>query len=189
MVAKKLVKTAGSCKIIFISRIVPKKNLTFALNVLKNVKGEITFDIYGAKEDLDYWKKCERLIDNLPPNITVTYCGLAPHQEVNSIFQRYDVLLFPTHSENYGHVIIESLLAGCPVIISDQTPWNDVNATGAGWAIPLNKPSDFSNALQKVIDADSDRYRVNAKLFVNKKLNLDALKKDYEAVFIKIRNR
>lgn len=176
-------KKKGIGRFVFLSRIHPKKNLIGAISYFAHVKGNAVFDIYGPLEDEAYWNKCQAAIALLPPNVTVKYCGIVTHDEVHMCFSQYDAFLFPTFSENFGHVIVEALMVGCPVIISDQTPWNDVNEAGAGWAIPLNKPSDFSNALQKVIDADSDRYRVNAKSFASKKLNLEALKKDYEAVF------
>jgi len=48
----------------------------------------------------------------------------------------YDAFIFPTLGENFGHVIIESLSAGCPVLCSDQTPWNDVFRAGGGSVIP-----------------------------------------------------
>jgi hypothetical protein len=42
----------------------------------------------------------------------------------------YDLFLFPTLGENYGHVISEALASGCPVVISDQTPWRNLEAEG-----------------------------------------------------------
>ena len=44
-----------------------------------------------------------------------------------------------TLGENFGHAIGEALRAGCPVLISDQTPWTDVVATGAG--VVLDEPA------------------------------------------------
>ena len=38
------------------------------------------------------------------------------------MFQEYDLLFLPTKGENFGHVILESMSAGTPVLISDTTP-------------------------------------------------------------------
>src|SRR5581483_8212658 len=64
-------------------------------------------------------------------------------------------LLFPTHGENYGHVIREALAAGCPVIISDQTPWRGLEALGVGWDLALSDPQAFTGVLQRCIDMDT----------------------------------
>jgi glycosyltransferase involved in cell wall biosynthesis len=122
---------------VFISRISPKKNLLFALRMLQSVLGDISFDIYGPIEDARYWNRCEKAIGTLPPNVRVKYMGMVEHEKVGEVFAEHDLFLFPTLGENYGHVICEALSAGCPVLISDQTPWRHLQEEGAGWDIPL----------------------------------------------------
>ncbi|MGR5966571.1 glycosyltransferase [Bacillus cereus] len=69
------------------------------------------------------------------------------------------LFLFPTFGENYGHVIVESLLAGCPVIISDQTPWKNLENEGAGWTISLEKEETFIAALNDIVHMDSEEFQ------------------------------
>ena len=115
-------KSAGAIRLVFLSRISRKKNLDKAISMLRAVSGDVQFDIYGPIEDAAYWKTCGELIAQLPPKIKVRYCGEVRHDRVHHVLSAYDVLLFPTRGENYGHVICEALSAGCPVIVSDQTP-------------------------------------------------------------------
>ncbi|MBG9937308.1 glycosyl transferase family 1 [Bacillus tropicus] len=149
-------KKSGELKLIFISRITKKKNLKGALTFLKGVNGNITFDIYGPIEDQDYWKECRDVIESLPNNVQVNYMGQINNNKVHVLFTSYDAFLFPTFGENYGHVIVESLLAGCPVIISDQTPWRNLENEGAGWTIPLEKEETFIAALNDLVHMDSE---------------------------------
>lgn len=180
------VKRAHEAKVVFISRIHPKKNLLFALECLKKLHGKVLFDIYGSQEDNDYWKECEKQIRSLPSNIIVTYKGLVSHDEVHRVFSRYDAFVFPTLSENYGHVIAESLIVGCPVVISDQTPWNIVNDYNAGWAIPLSEKDRFSNAIQTIIDQDSIQASImshNAIALCKERLQTDQMYESYMKAF------
>ena len=147
-------KEVGVGRFVFLSRIHPKKNLLSAINYFYDVHGRVYFDIFGPIEDDLYWRECQSAIASLPDNITVEYKGVADHTHVHEIFSQYDAFLFPTLSENYGHVIAESLIAGTPVIISDQTPWNKVNSYNAGWAIPLVYTNDFIEAIQAIINYD-----------------------------------
>jgi glycosyltransferase involved in cell wall biosynthesis len=64
-------------------------------------------------------------------------------------------MLLPTRNENFGYVILEALLAGCPVILSDQTPWRDLDAKQAGWVVPLGDEAGFVRALDTLIQMDS----------------------------------
>lgn len=175
-------KKEGQAKLIFISRIVPKKNLHVALDFLKNVKGKVTFDIYGSLEDEQYWFECRKKIAELPENIKVVYKGSVSHDEVHETFKRYDAFLFPTLSENFGHVIAEALMVGCPVIISDQTPWTDVNNIEGGWSIALENSKKFVEAIQIIVNAspqEEHKYKENILKYIYEKLDLQKLKYVY----------
>lgn len=173
-------KKSGEAKLIFLSRIHPKKNLISAIKFLKHVSGNVTFDIYGSLEDEDYWTKCQKEIKELPENIVVNYCGLVSHEDVHRTFSQYDAFIFPTFSENYGHVIVEALISGCPVIISDQTPWSDVQENGAGFVCGVQDKSRFIFAIEQIISSNNDEYCKNAIKYMNKKLQLEELKQQYK---------
>lgn len=179
-------KKAGDGRFVFISRILWKKNLLSAIKYLHGVKGNVLFDIYGPKEDEGYWKECEKAINELPSNVKVNYCGVLSHDDIHKTFNQYDAFLFPTLSENYGHVIAEALVTGCIPIISDQTPWSDMNEAGAGWALPLTEECQFTNAIQEVVNMDNDAIlnrRRKISGYLNDKLQLDRLKADYVLLF------
>lgn len=145
---------SSKLKVIFLSRITAKKNLKFAIEVLSLIGVPIDFHIYGPKEDSAYWRECEALISKLPPNIQYCYCGVVDPNEVKNVFSNYDVFLFPTLGENFGHVIAESLLAGTPVLISDQTPWRNLEDDGLGWDLPLDDVAKYSNVIEQLARID-----------------------------------
>ena len=147
-------KIPGSLDVVFVSRIGRKKNLDGALKILAGVRGEVHFKIYGPIEDAAYWAECERLINELPANVKVDYCGDLPHARVAGIFRAHHLFLFPTAGESFGHVIAEALQTGCPALISDQTPWRHLRDKGAGWDVPLNRLDLFQQAIQECIGMD-----------------------------------
>ena len=116
-------RQSGPLRIVFLSRISPMKNLDFLLRVLQSIDIPLTLTIYGPAEDHSYWVDCEQLIEELPENIQVQYCGVVAANKVSEVFAQNDVFVFPTRGENFGHVIFESLNAGTPVLLSDKTPW------------------------------------------------------------------
>jgi glycosyltransferase involved in cell wall biosynthesis len=125
-------------------------------------------------------------IEKSPSNVQINYKGILIHDEIAQVISNYHILLLPTKSESYGQSIAEALLLGKPVIISDQTPWTDVNDFDAGFALDLNKPEDFTNAIQKFVDMDNDqysKYSTNAKEYVHNKLNTKETIKQYIDMF------
>ncbi len=147
-------KTKGAARLVFLSRIARMKNLAFALQQLAQGQGEITFDIYGPKEDEAYWRTCQQRIADLPENITASYLGPVEPDQASTVFASYHAFLFPTLGENFGHVILESLSAGCPVITSDRTPWRELTQKRAGWDLPLDQPTLFQQAIRQIVEMD-----------------------------------
>jgi glycosyltransferase involved in cell wall biosynthesis len=141
-------------KIIFLSRISPKKNLDYALDVLAQVKRQVKFDLYGIVDDQGYWRQCKELVKELPENICVEYKGCIAHEKVFETFSQYDLFFLPTKGENFGHVIYESLSAGTPPLISDQTPWRDFEEKGVGWVLSLDDMSAFVRTIEQFAQSD-----------------------------------
>lgn len=158
--SKKLIKNSDECKFIFISRIHPKKNLLGAISYLKNIEGNVLFSIYGPIEDDEYWTECQALIDELPDNVNVVYKGVLQHFEIFEKFQENHFFLFPTYGENFGHVISEALVGGCPVIISDQTPWLQLEEKNVGWDIALGEKDRFISAINEAIKMSNEDYQI-----------------------------
>ena len=152
-------KIRGCLKILFLSRISRKKNLLGALEMLNGLKGQIQFNVYGPIEDRVYWTECQKVINSLPGNIKIKYCGNLTHEQVIDVIDGHDLFFFPTLGENFGHVILEAFCAGCPVLISDQTPWRGLEKIGVGWDLPLVRPELFKKALQLCIDMDKVEHK------------------------------
>lgn len=133
-------KDSGKAKLVFVSRITTKKGLLFLAEVLRDIHtAEIELTIYGPIEDVNYWKKCQKLFATLPHNCSVRYAGVLPHDQVTRELEKYDFFVLPTFGENFGHAIFEAFSVGLPVLISDQTQWRQLRKFEAGWDTPLIK--------------------------------------------------
>jgi len=156
-VAAKPPKRPGELKVVFLSRITRKKNLLGAIRMLNGLPGRITFDIYGPIEDQAYRRECEEAAAKLSPSVVLTWRGEVPHEQVAEILSHYHLFFLPTLGENFGHVIAEALGAGCPVLLSDRTPWRGLHPAGAGWDFPLEDAGLFRNVLEECVAGGEHR--------------------------------
>jgi glycosyltransferase involved in cell wall biosynthesis len=156
-------------RIVFLSRISREKNLDYALKVLSKLNARLVFDIYGPAENVIYWKECQELISQLPANVVVNYLGSVNPNQVPNIFSSYDLFLFPTGGEAYGHVIAECLIAGTPVLISTETPWRNLQVDGLGWDIDLKQMDSFIEVIEK-FSLLSDDERLKKRAIVKAKI-------------------
>lgn len=181
-------KKENNLHIVFVSRISKKKNLSFALTVLFAVKERVTFDIYGPIEESEYWNDCLQLIQRLPSNIQVNYCGALHPDQVADTLPPYDLFFLPSWNENYGHAIVEALAAGCPVLLSNQTPWHDLSQYDAGWEFDLSKPNQFSekiDSLAAINPKEYERYKKAALDYYKIRIANHSLQCTYKEFFCK----
>ncbi len=151
-------KEAGALRLVSMARIAPEKNTLYALEVLKHCKGNIQFDLYGSIYSETYWNECKAVIEQLPQNIVVQYKGSIDSSLVEETLQQYHFLWMPTRGENFGHIILESFVASIPVIISDQTPWTNLEKNKLGFDLPLNNKQPFAAAIDHCCAMDQTTY-------------------------------
>lgn len=151
-------KVLGSAYAVVVCRISPVKNLHLLGTMLRRIRGDLTLDIYGIIDDTAYWAKCQSAFVCLPSNVTVTYRGPIEHSMVADILAQSDLFVLPTLGENFCHAAAEAFAAGCPVLISDQTPWRSLEEAQAGWDLPLDRPGAFAEAIQRIVDMDEDEH-------------------------------
>lgn len=151
-------KDPGTLRVVYLSRISEKKNLFEALKILALIPGNLIFDIYGPVENSDYWAQCKVLMNSLPRNIKATYKGSIPNERSVEMLQQYHLFFLPTKGENFGHAIVEALQQGCPVLISDRTPWHNLTESKAGWDLPLEDTRAFVSAICQALEMDNSTF-------------------------------
>ncbi len=156
---------------IFLSRYVRKKNFKWLVDNLNNIEGDLEIDVFGPLEDENYWEETKNSINKLPPNIKVNYRGFIAHEHVLETIFRYHFFVLPTLGENFGHVFVEALAAGCPLLISDKTPWVNLESKRIGWDLPLEDSHKWSEIINLCICLDNVSYTklsANAREFAGR---------------------
>jgi glycosyltransferase involved in cell wall biosynthesis len=154
-------KRPGEVRLCFVARIVRNKNLLEAIRLVKRVRPsyKVHLDIFGPAEDVRYWRACCLEMQQLPEHVSIEYCGAIEHERMGEHLALSHFLLLPTRFESFGYVIGESLAAGCPVIISDKTPWRDLRQRRIGWDLPLSKPEGFVRAIEEAAAMDAETFQ------------------------------
>jgi len=185
----KIAKESGKAKFFFIGRVSEHKNITYALDSLlkHKPKGEIYFDIFGAAEEPEYLKKIESQIKQLPSNIKVDYKGPIPNEELKQLLQKeYHFMLFPTKGESFSHSIVDSWNSGCPVLVSDQTPWMELEYKGIGWNFQLNDSTSLIDSVNQAVKLDQEtfnKWSKNCVEFYNQKVCSEEITNKNKLIF------
>lgn len=104
-----------------------------------------------------------------------------------ALYQQADLFVLPTHSENFGVVVLEALAAGLPVITTKAAPWQAIEhmdrpggdpawLARAGWWIDVGV-EPLVDALRDAMQATSaERRRIgdNARWFARERYSWPA---------------
>lgn len=158
-------KERGLLRLCIPARVAPEKNTLFALECLLQLSREVELqvDLYGQIYNQEYWQSCQAVIEQLPANINVTHKGIVDAEEIPELLKNYHAVFLPSRGENFGHVILESFMAGRPVLISDQTPWRDLQTKQAGWDLPLAGQAAFAETLTRLAVMEQEEYNLWCK--------------------------
>ena len=114
--------------------------------------------IIAGDDDNAYGSKLKELIASLNLNDKIHFEGFVYEDIIKQeLLSKAYFLILPSHSENFGNVIIEALAQGTPVIASIGTPWSCLNEKQSGfWT--SNKSSQLSKVIDSAINLEEDKY-------------------------------
>lgn len=84
---------------------------------------------------------------------SVRFVGFADEAKKSELFSTADMLILPSHTENFGMVAAEALAHGVPVVASKGTPWSGLEPHGCGKWVD-NTPESLANAILELITTD-----------------------------------
>lgn len=156
---RKPTKEAGRVRLVYLSRIHPVKNLRFVLEILSRVSGRVELDVFGPIDaDREYVEECYRLVEKLPETVTVQFKGGVEHDAVPQTLFDYEFFILASLTENFGHVFLEALASGCPLVISDRTPWVGLEDLGVGWDLSLDQRDRWVEILDRCVGMGAKEY-------------------------------
>jgi len=153
-------KESGVLRLVSVARVSPEKNIHESLRYLHDTskKGKIEYHIYGTIQDEKYLEQCKKIAAGLS-HVEVKFFGALEYTNVAATVAQYDFFYLPTLGENYGHAIVEALLTGTPVIISDKTPWRNLEKKRAGWDLK-NDRILFNQVLNHCMSLSDNEYQL-----------------------------
>ncbi|RZL36256.1 MAG: glycosyltransferase [Pedobacter sp.] len=136
-------------KLLFLSRIEEKKGLELLFEALASVNFNFHLTIAGSGDE-NYIKSLKLKAESLKLGERINWIGQVGNEEKFSVMANHDLLVLPSHSENFANVVIESLSVGTPVLVSQHVGLVDyVKANELGWICSL-EPEDIA---EKITDA------------------------------------
>jgi glycosyltransferase involved in cell wall biosynthesis len=120
-------------KIIFLGRIDPAKNIELLLKALMTDSNlPFQLKIVGSGEE-EYVSKLKKISSGFK---NIEWIGHVDGNEKFKLLVEADLLVLPSHTENFGNVILEALSQGTPVLTSDNVGAKEyILDNNLGWVV------------------------------------------------------
>ena len=151
---------AGKLTVLFLSRLHPKKGadvLIEAMGLLRRRGIDCRLLISGSGSR-DYVAKLHRLVEEHGMAGRTRFLGWVDGREKLSLYKTADLLALPTSQENFGRVLIESMLCRTPVVTAREVGlWREIHDSGGG-LVAKRTPEAFAEAIAE-LHGDGPRRR------------------------------
>ncbi|MEO0454822.1 MAG: glycosyltransferase, partial [Verrucomicrobiota bacterium] len=127
--------------VLYLSRIHPKKGIDILLQSWNSISTQFPDWklIIAGPSEAGYLEKLWEDFPEVRRSNRVIWKKPVYGKEKEELLQAAELVVLPTHSENFGQVVAESLAASTPVITTDQTPWQNLVMKQCGWSIPVSR--------------------------------------------------
>lgn len=141
----------GKLRLLYLGRLHPIKGIETLLEACGIVGGlSPDWHLYiagtGSPSYIDFLKS---KVKELGLSEQVEFVGEVFEEKKESLFAQSDVALVPSHIENFGIVVAESLAHAVPVIASKGTPWIGLETNRCGLWVD-NDPESLATAIRKI---------------------------------------
>lgn len=147
-------------KLLFVSRIHPVKRTKELVEAWVSVFKEFPdweLEIVGSG-DVRYEREVREPLRGSPAAERTIFRGYLSGKALWDTYQAADLFVLPSHTENFGSVVIEALAAGLPVITTTGTPWAELEKKQCGWWRDLSQER-LTSILREAMMLDDRRRR------------------------------
>jgi glycosyltransferase involved in cell wall biosynthesis len=105
-------------RILYLGRIIALKDVVTGIRALARISSlDWRFDVVGDGPDLP---RCKTTAAEVGIEDRVRFHPIVDNSVIGSVFEKADLLLFPSSCDGWGAVVNEALMCGVPVVCSDQ---------------------------------------------------------------------
>ena len=181
--------------VLFVGRLDPVKaidNLILAWSAIVKcpVGKEWVLRIVGT-DTIGYGDKLRKLVSDIGLDGSIQFLGAKYDEALDEEYRKSKIVVLPSHTENFGGVVIDALSWGVPVVASRNTPWQALDEKKCGkWV--HNSPDAIAVALKDLMHIGLEELKAmgdNGRHWVADKFSWESVARQlvagYEAVLLK----
>lgn len=176
---------------LFIGRIDQKKAVENLIEAFADsptfIDSEFTLKIVGDYYN-DYGYGLVRQVEELELTHKIKFLGHRDGRQKQELLAAAWFTFMPSHTENFGIVVMEGLAQGTPAVASTGTPWEVLETEDAGFWVD-NDPETLTRTIEHIYTLGPERMKTlneNALRLARERFSIHANVDEWEAAYEKI---
>lgn len=183
-------------RLLYVGQIVEHKGVHTAVEALKKIiqlpgYESITLTIAGGTRDAKYEINIKRMVSSLGLENNVRFMGFIPRENLSSVYQEHDILLFPsTWEEGFGIILLEGMSSGLAVVStstggSAEILQDEINAL----VFPKEDADMCANQILRLMREPGlfEKIRYNGRRTVEGKFNFEPMINKIESLLCQLK--
>lgn len=161
--------------LLFLGRIHPKKGCDLLIESFASSDSDCRLVMAGPV-DASYESTLRSLADRFGVSERITWTGMLEGEQKWGALFAADCFVLPSHQENFGIAVAESLAAGLPVLVSDKVNiWREIVDDGAGYVASDSRAGavELLHRWSNSTEDEKNQLRRNARACYEKRFTTD----------------
>lgn len=142
----------------YVGRLEPHKGVKDLVAVSKSVRASFLIVGDGSQRN-----ELERMVNELGLNSKFHFAGYVPYDRIASYYNTADIIVYPSHYEPLGNVVLEGMASGKPVIASRVGGIPEILEEGCGILFRVGDLEQLKKALRTLTADPELRRRMGEK--------------------------
>lgn len=140
------VRERAPIKLLFVGTLCQRKGLKYLLEAVSQIpRDQVELTLCGRPMDDLSWVRSS--------GVPVTVLESVSAAMLRQQYREADVFVFPSLAEGFGHVLLEAMAAGLPIVSTDRTAAPDLIEDGThGFLVAAGDPQALASAIRKFVD-------------------------------------
>jgi glycosyltransferase involved in cell wall biosynthesis len=137
----------GDLNLLFVGQVVQRKGLIYLLEAIKALKTSRVNLTFATRSNID-----ELILEKYKGIVLFRIIRNLDNIQLSTLMRNSDLLVFPSLLEGFGHVILEAMASGLPVLCTMNTAGPDLFISGnEGFIVPIRDSRSISEKLNYIL--------------------------------------
>lgn len=173
--------------LLLLGRISWKKGIERLIGAMVHLPGERAVIVGNDEEGL--LPSLQQKVKQLGLDQRVSFLPRAVSgADKEALFQNASLFVLPSYSENFGNVVLEAMIRGCPVVVSREVGACDVVTASGGGLVVEGDPETIAEAVKELFQPGRrELAAIRGKSHVESNYNWDEVAELVESMYLSVR--